>query len=119
VANGAGELVEIPTIELGKVWTGRAIIPWKNLLKLSVPVPYVKNSSQRNLLARLLVAAGAWKSQQTPVTEASVRDAIKGFQQQQGLESAGVAGGQTLLLLYRHTSDFPVLQLKRAEKNRP
>ena len=119
VANGASELVEIPTTELEKAWTGRAIIPWKNLLKLSVPVPYVKNSNQRDLLARLLVAAGTWKSKQTPVTEASVRDAIKGFQQQQGLESAGVAGGQTLLLLYRHTKDFPTLQLKRAEKNKP
>lgn len=119
VANGAGELVEIPTIELEKTWTGRAIIPWKNLLKLSVPVPYVKNSNQRELLARLLMSAGAWKSKQTPVTEASVRDAIKSFQQQQGLEAAGVAGGQTLLLLYRHTKDFPTLQLKRADKNKP
>jgi len=119
VANGAGELVEIPATALEQIWTGRAIIPWKNVLKLNVPVPYVKNSTQRDLLARLLISAGAWKSKQTAISEASVRDAIKGFQQQQGLESAGVAGGQTLLHLYRHTNSFPTLKLKRAEKNRP
>ncbi len=119
VATESGSLAGISATSLEQVWTGRAIIPWKNLLGLSVPVPYTTNNSQRALLARLLVSAKAWPQNQPVITEGAVRDAVKQFQRSQGVEAAGVAGGQTLLLLYRQAPDFKVPVLKKAEKTDP
>ena len=119
VATESGSLTEVSTTALEQVWTGRAIIPWKNMLGLPVPVPYATNTTQRELLARLLVSARAWPPNQPVITERAVREALKTFQQSQGLEAAGVAGGQTLLLLCRQTPDFKVPVLKKAEKTDP
>ena len=119
VATESGNLTGISTTALEQVWTGRAIIPWKNMLGLPVPVPYATNTTQRELLARLLVSARAWPPNQPVITERAVREALKTFQQSQGLEAAGVAGGQTLLLLCRQTPDFKVPVLKKAEKTDP
>jgi len=119
VANEAGELVEVSTAALEQAWTGRALIPWKNLLRLSVPVPYKKNSTERDRLVGLLISAGLLSSYQTSVTVADVHTTVKDFQNRQGIESAGVAGGQTLLLLYRQSREFKLPSLKKAEKIAP
>lgn len=119
VATESGSLIEVSTAELEQVWTGRALIPWKNVLRLSVPVPYTTNNSQRDLLARLLVSAKAWPQNQPTITAGAVREAVKSFQLSQGLEAAGVAGGQTLLLLCRQAPDFKAPALKKVEKTDP
>lgn len=119
VANAAGQLVPVSTTTLEQAWTGRAIIPWKNVLRLSVPTPYMINSAERELLVRLLVAAGFWNDGQPSTSDMAVREALRGFQQQQGLESDGVAGGQTLMMLYRRTADFRTPILEKAENIQP
>jgi len=119
VATASGSLTEVSTTALEQVWTGRALIPWKNMMRLSVPVPYTTNNSQRDVLARLLVSARAWPPNQPVITTEAVREAVKLFQQSQGLETAGVAGGQTLLLLCRQAPGFKVPVLKKAEKTDP
>ena len=119
VATESGSLTGVSATSLEQVWTGRAIIPWKNILRLSVPVPYTTNNTQRDLLARLLVSAKAWPQNQPAITEAAVREAVKSFQLSQGLEAAGVAGGQTLLFLCRQAPDFKAPALKKAEKTDP
>lgn len=119
VATESGSLTGVSAPSIEQLWTGRAIIPWKNVLGLPVPVPYATNNSQRDLLARLLVSARAWPPNQPVITERAVRDAVKTFQHSQGLEAAGVAGGQTLLLLYRQAPDFKAPVLKKAEKTEP
>lgn len=119
VATESGSLTRVSTAALEQVWTGRALIPWKNLLGLSVPVPYLPNHTQRELLARLLVSARTWPPNQPVITEGAVREAVKRFQQSQGVEADGVAGGQTLLLLYRQAPDFKAPVLKKAEKTDP
>jgi len=115
VANAAGQLVPVSTTALEQAWTGRAVVPWKNVLRLSVPTPYMINSAERELLVRLLIAAGFWKAGQTMPPDVAVREALKSFQQQQGLEADGLAGGQTLMMLYRRTADFRAPILEKAE----
>lgn len=115
VANNVGDLVHVSTAELEQAWNGQALIPWKNMLGLHIPVPYAKNSTERELLARLLVSAGSWKDSTHGVTEITVREALKNFQSSNGLEAAGVAGSQTLLQLYRHSGEFRSPTMKKAE----
>jgi hypothetical protein len=120
VATETGDLVEVSTAALEQVWTGKAIIPWKNVLRLGVPVPYLKDSTERTMLAHLLSSAGLLKSDpQSAITETTVRDAVKTFQNQHGIEALGVAGGQTLLLLYRQSGEFRLPSMKKSEKTVP
>jgi general secretion pathway protein A len=115
LANKAGDLVNVSTAELEQIWNGQALIPWKNMLGLHVPVPYVKNSTERELLARLLVSTGSWKDSRHGVTIVTVREALKSFQSSHGLEAAGVAGSLTLLQLYRHSGEFRSPTMKKSE----
>jgi len=121
VATETGDLAGISTAALEQVWTGKAIIPWKNVLRLGVPVPYSKNITERTMLAHLLTSAGILGNNPdaTTIAEATVREAVKTFQKQYGIEAAGVAGGQTLLLLYRQSGEFRFPSLKKAEKTVP
>lgn len=119
VANEAGQLIEISPAELERAWSGRAIVPWKNMLGLTIPTPYMINEDQRTLLVRLLVAAGALQKDLPSVHETLVRDALRLFQQQQGLETDGAAGEQTLMMLYRRSADFRAPTLEKAEKVKP
>jgi general secretion pathway protein A len=120
VATETGDLVEVSTAALEQVWTGKAIIPWKNVLRLSVPVPYLKDSTERTMLAHLLSSAGLLKSNpQSTVTETTVREAVQTFQHLHGIEAAGVAGGQTLLLLYQQSGEFRAPSMKKSEKTTP
>ncbi len=114
VANQNGELVVVKTGQLEQAWTGKALIPWKNQRQLQIPVPYTRNPTELAKLADLLKAAGQTIPNPTDVSE--VRAAVKRFQQQQGLEAAGVAGAQTVLMLYQALPDFQTPHLNQAKK---
>jgi len=119
VANEAGKLVEVSLAELERMWTGQALVPWKNTLGLTIPTPYMINAEQRALLVQLLVSAGALQKGLSAVHETLVRDTLRLFQQQQGLEIDGTADERTLMLLYRRSADFRAPILEKAEKVMP
>lgn len=114
VANQSGELVIVKTGQLEQAWTGKALIPWKNQRNLQIPVPYTRNPEELVKLADLLKSAG--QAIPNPTDVGKVRVAVKRFQQQQGLEAAGVAGAQTILLLYQTVPDFQPPHLNQAKK---
>ncbi len=116
VADSSGSLVEVPTTALEKIWNGRAILPWKNVHRLRIPVPYLKASPEQTTLSHLLVAAGVLKNDQTRNVPAVLTEAVKRFQANQGLEPDGIIGAQTLLLLYRSSGELRLPTLKKAEK---
>ncbi len=119
VADAAGKLTPVSAMALEQAWTGRAVIPWRNLMRLSVPTPYFTNSGQRELLLRLLATAGFPGNEESGTPEEAARQALISFQRQQGLEADGVAGGQTLMMLYRRAADFRAPILEKAENLRP
>jgi len=115
VMNDYGALVEINPAELEQVWSGRALVPWKNMLGLAIPTPYMANEEQRLQLVRLLVANGVLQESATTPHETSVRDALRLFQQKNGLDTDGVAGEQTLMILYRQSGDFKMPNIQKVE----
>lgn len=101
-------------------WTGRALIPWRNALHLSIPVDYIHDTSERNLLYRLLLTVGAAHAEEHPVIDEQViRNTLIRFQKQQGITSSGVAGANTLFLLYRNSEEFRKPSFSGFLKDRP
>lgn len=119
VADQTGNLVEVPTAALEQLWNGRAIVPWKNALGLRLPVPYTTPNADQGLLARLLASAGVLQVGGGAASADTLRTALQSFQSSQGLEPDGIAGAQTVLLLYRQAHEFRAPILKKAEHTTP
>ena len=107
--DGAGAM---PAVDLERYWTGRALVIWKNLLDL--PVKITPGASGRHVrdLQGLLARAGAYDGQATGRYDRQTISAVRNFQSAGGIEPDGVAGQQTLILLYRAAgrSDTPGLR---------
>ena len=93
----------ISTAGLESFWSGRALILWKN--PLDIPVTISPGSSGRHVreLQGLLAKAGAYHGAATGQYDMQTIAAVRNFQSARGIEPDGVAGQQTLILLYRAT----------------
>ncbi|MGE5799292.1 MAG: peptidoglycan-binding protein, partial [Syntrophaceae bacterium] len=91
----------ISTVELERYWTGRALILWKNPLDIPVKVPPGASGRHVRDLQGLLARAGATGGQATGRYDRQTIEAVRDFQSARGIEPDGVAGQQTLILLYR------------------
>lgn len=96
-----GETATITALDLEQCWTGRALVAWKN--PLGFPDRLLPGSSGKNVrdLQRLLAQAGAYAGQVTGRYDRQTVSAVREFQSGRGLEPDGIAGQQTLILLYR------------------
>jgi general secretion pathway protein A len=105
--------VAVLPADLEKYWSGRGLIFWKNPLDL--PSRILPGSSGRHvrelqgLLARVRTYSGAETGRYDRQTLAAVRD----FQTSKGIESDGIAGQQTQILLYRASGRYEMPALLR------
>lgn len=121
VLDEESKLSRIKAASLEAHWSGKAIIPWLNSFKLQIPCPYNTNQNQRRQLVDLMVAAGA-AAQPGPDSvpnEELIRNALLLFQRKNGLKPDGVAGAQTLLMLYSQAAGIPQPDLKIIESKQP
>lgn len=95
------ETAAIAAVDLETHWSGRALVAWKNPLDL--PVRILPGTSGKNIrdLQKLLAQAGTYPGQATGRYDRQTISAVREFQSARGLEPDGVAGQQTLILLYR------------------
>ena len=63
-------------------------------------------------LQELLKEAGAYKEPITGIYDSHTASAVKAFQLSRGIEQDGIAGGQTLMLLYHSIDRFAVPGLR-------
>jgi general secretion pathway protein A len=92
--------------ELDRVWSGRSYLLWKNYLNIP---PGLKNGTAGEATGRLqslLKQAGVYHGSLTGAFDQATVAAIKSFQVDRGIEPDGLAGNQTLLLLYRSAGAF-------------
>jgi general secretion pathway protein A len=92
--------------ELDSVWSGRSFLLWKNYRKIPPGLRDGASGEAVKQLQSLLAQASAYHGPLTGVFDQSTVAAIKHFQTEQGIETDGLAGNQTLLLLYRSTGSF-------------
>ena len=97
--------------ELEMLWTGDSYLLWKNAENLSSVRTIGISGAQVKRLQGLLKEAGIYNGPLTAVFDKDTREAVKEFQLRQGIQADGVAGSQTLFLLYRTVDRFAVPRL--------
>ncbi len=107
IAATDGGRLSLPISRLEQVWSGKALIPWRNLFAIPVPLRYSASAAERQALVRLLLAANVWSSGDLDYSDANLRTAVRRFQQQEGIQATGTAGELTLMRLYRVSKERP------------
>jgi general secretion pathway protein A len=97
--------------ELEMLWTGDSYLLWKNAENLSSIRTIGISGAQVKRLQGILKEAGTYNGPLTAVFDKDTREAVKEFQLRQGIQADGVAGSQTLFLLYRTVDRFAVPRL--------
>jgi general secretion pathway protein A len=86
--------------ELETLWTGRSYIPWKNTQQIQVVGVIGTAGEPVKRLQGLLKEAGVYHGSMPAVYDEETRQAVKAFQLNHGILPDGVAGNQTLFMLY-------------------
>jgi general secretion pathway protein A len=97
--------------ELDKVWSGRAYLVWKNFRNIPIGL---KNGSYGEAVGRLqalLMDAGFYRGAATNQFDGPTIASVESFQAARGLEVDGIAGNNTLMLLYRSAGRYSVPKL--------
>ena len=103
----------ITTTELEGLWSGRALLLWKNYLDLPLNLRPGGRSEQVARLQGLLRGADCYSGPQSRRYDRETVAALRTFQRSAGLAEDGTLGRQTLLLLYRDGGGFFPPQLFR------
>jgi general secretion pathway protein A len=102
--------------ELEKHWSGQAFLLWKDVLNLFPKISLGAKGDPVKQLQALLRETGAYKRPGTGVYDRDTRSAVREFQTSKGIEEDGIAGGQTLMLLYRSIDRFETPRLSAEKK---
>jgi peptidoglycan hydrolase-like protein with peptidoglycan-binding domain len=102
--------------ELEKYWSGQAFLLWKDALNLLAKISPAGKGEPIKQLQTLLREAGAYNHLGTGVYDRDTRSAVRQFQSSKGIEEDGIAGGQTLMLLYRSIDRFESPRLSAEKK---
>jgi general secretion pathway protein A len=102
--------------ELEKHWSGQGFLLWKDPLNLLTRISPESKGDHVKRLQGLLREAGVYSKPLTGVYEGDTLSAIKEFQSSRGIKQDGIAGGQTLMLLYRSIDRFAVPRLTVGRK---
>ena len=102
--------------ELEKHWSGQAFLLWKDALNLLAKISPATKGEPIKQLQGLLREAGTYNHPGTGVYDRDTRSAVRQFQSSKGIEEDGIAGGQTLMLLYRSIDRFESPRLSAGEK---
>ncbi len=102
--------------EVEKHWSGQGFLLWKDFLNLLTRISWGSKGGDIKQLQGLLREAGANSSPLTGVYDDDTLSAVKEFQTSRGIKSDGIAGDQTLMLLYRSIDRFEVPRLTGGRK---
>jgi hypothetical protein len=106
----------LPVGEMERYWSGQAFLLWKDSLDLLAKIwPGSKGGASRQL-QELLREAGAYRKPLTGIYDGDTFSAVREFQSSRGIKVDGIAGGQTLMLLYGSIDRFQVPRLTAGRK---
>ncbi len=102
--------------EMEKFWSGQGVLLWKDPLNILDKVwPGSKGPAVRSL-QKLLKDAGVYERTPNGNYDSDTVASIKEFQAAMGIQQDGIAGSQTLLLLYRSVDGYETPKLRVAQK---
>ena len=97
--------------EIEKHWSGQGFILWKDPLNFPATISPASKGSHIRQLQGLLREAEAYSKPPTGIYDSDTLSAVKEFQSSKGVAQDGIAGDQTLMLLYRCIDRFEVPRL--------
>ena len=97
--------------EVEKHWSGRGFLFWKDPLNLLTNLTPETTGAAVKRLQTLLRETGFYSGPLTGIYDGDTVAAVKKFQSSTGIEEDGIAGGQTLMVLYRSIDRFEVPRL--------
>jgi len=113
IAPAVGGLDVLPLQEIGRLWTGKAYLLWRNFAN----IPNIKTAGARGKevrqLQRLLQEAGFLDENPGGRYNLATIAAVTRLQAAGGIAQDGLVGPQTLLLLYQHSGRFDQPKLVR------
>lgn len=107
----------LSSAELESFWSGTAWLPWKNFRNIPSRLAPGTKGAEAARLQQLLREARVYQGNVTGIFDRETVAAVRKFQEAQGLEPDGMAGAQTLLLLYRAGGKFPIPGLSKQGGN--
>ena len=108
----AGQTLTVPLAQLAPLWTGQYLLLWRPQIKLLLIGPGNTGEAVRWLRRRLALAADQPSPEPLSATfDGTLGNQLRAFQQDNGLQPDGLAGGRTLVLLNNLTPnpDTPAL----------
>ncbi len=102
--------------EFERYWSGQGFLLWKDPLNLPDHISPGSRGPHVKQLQDLLREAGAFDKPLTGVYDQDTRMAVREFQSSRGIKEDGIAGNQTLMLLYRSVDRFEVPRLTGERK---
>ncbi len=120
-----GELFIAPSIagrnsvsfsDLERHWSGQSFILWKDPLNLAASLSSGSRGEPVKRLQALLKEIGSLSGPARGVYDSATAAAVREFQSSKGIESDGIVGDQTLMLLYRLSDHFEVPRLTGGRK---
>jgi len=102
--------------ELERHWSGQGFLLWKDHLNLLASMSQGAEGGHVKELQGLLKEAGAYGKALTGIYDNDTLLAIKEFQSSKGIKQDGIAGAQTLMVLYRSIDRFAVPRLTGGRK---
>jgi general secretion pathway protein A len=102
-----------------KIWTGGTHLLWKDPEALRRPLAPGQRGPAISRLQAMLRELGVLSEQATGIYDAPTRKAVAAFQESYGLESDGVAGTVTQIVLYNALARFARPTLAKASAKLP
>lgn len=102
--------------EIERHWSGRGFILWKDFLNLLPNRPSEQRGEHVTRLQELLKEGMNYSRPLTGIYDAETLSAVKRFQSSKGIETDGIVGAQTLMLLYQSIDRFKVPGLSEGKK---
>ncbi len=102
--------------EVEKYWSGQGFLLWKDPLDLQAKVSWGSKGAPIKRFQDLLREIGVYRHPLTGIYGSDTLSAVKDFQSSKGIEKDGIAGRQTLMLLYRSIDRFGFPSLNAGKK---
>jgi hypothetical protein len=103
--------------EIENYWSGHGFLIWKDPLKLFVNnLSFGTKGSHVKRLQGLLKELEVYNGPLTGIYDKDTMLAVKKFQFLKGISQDGIAGGQTLMLLYRSIDRFNIPKFSVGKK---
>ncbi len=99
--------------ELRSLWSGKALIYWKNYLDIPNIEDPGLNAREVGNLKKLLRSAGLSIGDMNSIYDRETVEAVTRFQELHRIPQDGKVGPKTLLLLYQESADYNPVRLKQ------